>query len=62
MRKFRSLSNVEEGYLRDHPDEIDDYMTVLFEEYAKDIPTIPHTNIEQLAAPPSSQYDSKPRG
>lgn len=36
MRKYRSLSNVEEGYLRDHPQEIDDYIAVLFEEYAKD--------------------------
>jgi probable addiction module antidote protein len=36
MRKFRSFNNVEEGYLRDHPEEIDDYIAVLFEEYAKD--------------------------
>ena len=39
MRKYRSLSNVEEGYLRDHPEEIDDYIAVLFEEYAKDSDT-----------------------
>jgi probable addiction module antidote protein len=39
MRKYRSLSNVEEGYLRDHPDEIDGYIAVLFEEYAKDSDT-----------------------
>ena len=36
MRKYRSFSNVEEGYLRDHPKEIDDYIAVLFEEYSKD--------------------------
>ncbi len=36
MRKFRNLSNVEEGYIRNHPEEIDDYVAVLFEEYAKD--------------------------
>jgi probable addiction module antidote protein len=36
MRKHRKLSEVEESYLRDHPKEIDDYITVLFEEYAKD--------------------------
>jgi len=39
MRKYRNLSNVEEGYLRDHPGEIDDYIAVLFEEYAKDSDT-----------------------
>jgi probable addiction module antidote protein len=36
MRKHRSLTNIEEGYLRDHPEEIDDYLSILFEEYAKD--------------------------
>lgn len=36
MRKHRSLNSLEEGYLRDHPEEIDDYISILFEEYAKD--------------------------
>src|SRR5580698_1849104 len=36
MRKYRSFNNVEEGYLRDHPGEIDDYIAIIFEEYAKD--------------------------
>jgi probable addiction module antidote protein len=35
MRKYRKLGEVEESYLRDHPKEIDDYIAVLFEEYAK---------------------------
>jgi probable addiction module antidote protein len=36
MRKHRTFADVEESYLRDHPEEIDDYVTILFEEYAKD--------------------------
>ncbi len=36
MRKYRKLSDVEESYLRDHPAEIDGYITVLFDAYAKD--------------------------
>jgi probable addiction module antidote protein len=36
MRNYRTLTEVEESYLRDHPEEIDDYITILFEEYAKD--------------------------
>jgi len=36
MRKYRSIKDVEAGYLRDHPAEIDDYIAVLFEEYARD--------------------------
>lgn len=36
MRKLRNLDNVEEEYLRNHPKEIDDYLRILFEEYAKD--------------------------
>jgi probable addiction module antidote protein len=34
MRKYRTIGEVEEDYLRQHPDEIDDYITVLFDEYA----------------------------
>jgi len=35
MTKYKTLDELEENYLRDHPAEIDDYMTVLFEEYAE---------------------------
>lgn len=36
MRNYRTFTDVEESYFRDHPEEIDDYITILFEEYAKD--------------------------
>ncbi len=32
----RTLDKIEEDYLREHPDEIDDYLIIVFEEYAKD--------------------------
>jgi probable addiction module antidote protein len=32
--KYRTLAEITEEYLRDHPEEIDDYITVLFDEYA----------------------------
>jgi probable addiction module antidote protein len=35
MRNHRTISEVEEEYLRKHPDEMDDYITVLFDEYAE---------------------------
>ncbi len=35
MRNFRTIGEVEEEYLRNHPEEIDDYITVLFDEYAE---------------------------
>jgi probable addiction module antidote protein len=35
MRNHRTIGEVEEDYLRKHPDEIDDYITVLFDEYAE---------------------------
>jgi probable addiction module antidote protein len=35
MNIYRSIGEVEEQYLRDHPDEVDDYITVLFDEYAE---------------------------
>ncbi|NJM75901.1 MAG: putative addiction module antidote protein [Acaryochloridaceae cyanobacterium RU_4_10] len=34
MSNYRTLSEITEDYLRKHPDEIDDYITVLFDEYA----------------------------
>ena len=36
MRTYRTLSEVTEEYLRNHPEEIDDYVSILFEEYAQD--------------------------
>jgi probable addiction module antidote protein len=36
VRKLRSLDEFTEGYFRDHPDEIDDYLTEIFQEYAED--------------------------
>jgi probable addiction module antidote protein len=35
MTHYRTLSEVTEDYLRKCPDEIDDYITVLFDEYAE---------------------------
>ncbi|MBM3602815.1 MAG: putative addiction module antidote protein [Alphaproteobacteria bacterium] len=35
MRPYRTIDELEEGYLRAHPEEIDDYVTVLFDEYAQ---------------------------
>jgi probable addiction module antidote protein len=35
MTHYRTLSKVTEDYLRKCPDEIDDYITVLFDEYAE---------------------------
>jgi probable addiction module antidote protein len=36
MRTYRTIDDIKEEYLRNHPDEIDDYITELFEEYAQD--------------------------
>jgi probable addiction module antidote protein len=36
VRKFRTLDEFEEEYFHKHPEEIDDYLTEIFEEYAKD--------------------------
>ena len=36
MRKLRILDAVEADYLRDHPDEMEEYISVLFEEAARD--------------------------
>ncbi|TAN48985.1 MAG: putative addiction module antidote protein [Methylococcaceae bacterium] len=35
MSNYRTIGEVEEQYLHDHPEEIDDYITVLFDEYAE---------------------------
>ena len=36
MRNYRTFADIKEEYLRNHPEEIDDYITELFEEYAQD--------------------------
>lgn len=36
MRKLRTLDEVTEEYFRNHPDEIDDYLTEMFQDYAED--------------------------
>lgn len=36
MRKYRTFSDVTTEYYRDHPEEIDDFLKVTFEEYARD--------------------------
>ncbi len=36
MRKLRTLEEVTEGYFRDHPDEVDDYLTEIFQDFAED--------------------------
>jgi probable addiction module antidote protein len=35
MENYRTIDEILEEYLRNHPDEIDDYITDLFEEYAQ---------------------------
>lgn len=35
MRNYRTLNEVLEEYLLNHPDEIDSFVSVLFEEYAQ---------------------------
>lgn len=36
MRKFRTLDELEEEYFIEHPEEIDNYLTEIFQEYARD--------------------------
>lgn len=36
MRKLKTLNEVTEEYFRNHPDEIDDYLTEMFQDYAED--------------------------
>jgi probable addiction module antidote protein len=36
VRKLRTLDEFTEGYFRDHPDEIDDYLTEIFQDFAED--------------------------
>lgn len=36
MRNYRTIDDITVEYLCNHPDEVDDYVTELFEEYAQD--------------------------
>lgn len=36
MRKYKTFDAMKEEYFRKHPEEIDDFITIIFEEYAKD--------------------------
>jgi HTH-type transcriptional regulator / antitoxin HigA len=36
MRKFRTFDEFTEQYFRDRPEEIDDYLAEIFQEYAED--------------------------
>jgi HTH-type transcriptional regulator / antitoxin HigA len=36
MRKLRTLDEFTEGYFRAHPDEIDEYLTEIFQDFAED--------------------------
>ncbi len=36
MRKLRTLDEFAEGYFRDHPDEIDDYLMEIFQDFTED--------------------------
>jgi probable addiction module antidote protein len=35
-RKYRTLNEVSEEYYREHPEEIDDYLTEIFDAFAQD--------------------------
>jgi probable addiction module antidote protein len=39
MSNYRTIRDVEEEYLRNHPEELDEYLTVLFDEYAQNSDT-----------------------
>ena len=36
MQKLRTLDEFTDGYFRAHPDEIDDYLTKIFQDFAED--------------------------
>lgn len=36
MQKLRTLDEFTEAYFRDHPDEIDDFLMEIFQEFAED--------------------------
>jgi probable addiction module antidote protein len=36
MRKYRTFDEMKEEYFHEHPEELEDFMTIIFEEYAND--------------------------
>jgi probable addiction module antidote protein len=36
MRDYRTFDAFKEDYFREHPEEIDEFITIIFEEYAND--------------------------
>ena len=40
MANYRTIREVKEEYLRNHLDEIDDYITVIFDDYAESGDTV----------------------
>jgi probable addiction module antidote protein len=36
QRQYRTIDQIDEEYYRNHPDEIDSYLAIAFEEYTKD--------------------------
>ncbi len=36
MRNYRTFDAFKEDYFREHPEEIDEFITIIFEEYAND--------------------------
>jgi HTH-type transcriptional regulator / antitoxin HigA len=36
MRNYRTIDDIIEEYFRNHPEELDDFVSLLFEEYAQD--------------------------
>jgi HTH-type transcriptional regulator / antitoxin HigA len=36
VQKLRTLDEITENYFRDHPDEIDDYLMEIFQDFAED--------------------------
>jgi HTH-type transcriptional regulator / antitoxin HigA len=36
MRELRTLDELTEQYFRDHPEEIDDYLMEIFQDFAED--------------------------
>jgi len=36
MRKYRAIDDVTEEYLRNHQEEVEEYVSIIFEEYAQD--------------------------
>ncbi|MFH1154426.1 MAG: addiction module antidote protein [Pseudomonadota bacterium] len=36
MKRYKTFNQIEESYFREHPEEIDDYINLIFDEFAKD--------------------------